>query len=241
MSKPKRKVDYEEVEEIIALKLKDLGGIRKKLTYNSVFKFNENIANNEEFKRKNGELFNRYGYDFWAGQYNGVDYYGKQKIDEIKRNSNVQVLGEEFTPGIKDIIMLVNDLHSKPEVLTRKLRSIYEKDKKKIASLENEVEKLTKQTEKLNKDLRAFEKGFTTVFYNSILDSNSLPNVLSMKKSKDELIFDELKNMFSQDNARVSKVIKICNELENKDFNLIIMEEEKQRKRSRRKAYEDDL
>lgn len=241
MSKPKRKVDHEEVEEIIALKLKDLGGIRKKLTYNSVFKFNEKIASNEEFKRKNGELFNRYGYDFWAGQYNGVDYYGKQKIDEIKRNSNVKVIGEEFTPGIKDITMLVSDLHSKPEVLIRKLVSIYEKDKKKIASLENEVEKLNKQTEKLTKDLRAFEKGFTTVFYNSILDSNSLPNVLSMKKSKDGLIFDELKNMFSQDNTRFSKIVKIGNELEHKDFNVIKMEEEKQRKKSRRKAYEDDL
>lgn len=241
MSKPKRIVDHEEVDEIIALKLKDLGGIRKKLTYNSVFKFNENIAKNEEFKRKNGELFKRYGYDFWAGQYNGVDYYGKQKIDEIKRNSNVQVIGEEFAPSINDIIMLVNDLHSKPEVLTRKLVSLYEKDKKKIVSLENEVEKLTKQRDKLTKDLRAFEKGFTTVFYNSILDSNSLPNVLSMKKSKDGLIFDELKNMFSQDNTRFSKVIEIGSELENKDSSAIKIEEERQRKKSRRKAYEDDL
>ena len=46
MARAKRTIDKEEVDEIIYLKLKELGGMKKRLTYNSVFTFNKEIANN---------------------------------------------------------------------------------------------------------------------------------------------------------------------------------------------------
>lgn len=76
MPKARREYDIEEVKEIVDLKLKELGGIKNKLTYNSVFQFNKKIANNDKYKRSNGELFKLYGYDFWYGEYNGEPYYG---------------------------------------------------------------------------------------------------------------------------------------------------------------------
>lgn len=56
MARAKRTIDKEEVDEIIYLKLKELGGMKKRLTYNSVFTFNKEIANNPKYKRKNGEF-----------------------------------------------------------------------------------------------------------------------------------------------------------------------------------------
>lgn len=50
MARAKRTIDKEEVDEIIYLKLKELGGMKKRLTYNSVFTFNKEIANNPKYK-----------------------------------------------------------------------------------------------------------------------------------------------------------------------------------------------
>ena len=73
MARAKREIDKEEIEEIILLKLEELGGRKSKLTANNVAKFSKEIANNEKYKRKNGKLFNYYGYDIWAGRYKGQD------------------------------------------------------------------------------------------------------------------------------------------------------------------------
>lgn len=242
MSKPKKVINYGEIDEIISLKLKELGGIRKRLTYNSVWKFNCKIAKNEEFKRKNGELFNEYGYCIWAGNYKGEDYYGKRKIDEIKANSNIKVVGEEFVPGIQDIIMLVNDFSSKPEILAKKLVSMFEKDKKKIDILEKEVGNLTEKCKQLTNRMELFEKGLATVFYNSASDNNSLLNVMCMTKSKDESIYNELMNMFDQDKARLSQIIKKANEPSlNIEKTNTVIDMELEKKQKRRHAYQNDL
>lgn len=135
MARAKRTIDKEEVDEIIYLKLKELGGMKKRLTYNSVFTFNKEIANNPKYKRKNGELFTLYGYDFWASSYNNEDYYGRQRINEIKNTSNVIVAGKEFIPEVEDIHALVNDYYKKPEVLYKKLAKVFEMDKNKLKNL----------------------------------------------------------------------------------------------------------
>lgn len=229
MARAKRTIDKEEVDEIIYLKLKELGGMKKRLTYNSVFTFNKEIANNPKYKRKNGELFTLYGYDFWASSYNNEDYYGIQRINEIKNTSNVIVAGKEFIPEVEDIHALVNDYYKKPEVLYKKLAKVFEMDKNKLKNLEEENKKLKKEKDDLQKALQSFEREFASIFCNSRLADNSLVDVMSMNKSKDYLVYDGLKNMFNDEKlVELSKT----NGINNIDTNNVLsLKREERRKR----------
>ena len=123
-------------------------------TRHIAFTFNKEIANNPKYKRKNGDLFNLYGYDFWASSYNNEDYYGRQRINEIKNSSNVVVAGKEFIPEIGDIHALVNEYYKKPEVLYKTLAKVFEMDKNKLKKLEEENKKLKKEKDDLQKALK---------------------------------------------------------------------------------------
>jgi hypothetical protein len=242
MARAKREYDTEEVKEIVNLKLKELGGIKSKLTYNSVFQFNKKIAVNNEYKRSNGELFTLYGYDFWASGYNGEDYYGRKRIDEIKNNSNVQIVGEEYEPDMQDIITLVNDFHKKPDLLVKRLLRLFSRDKNKIKLLELDNAKMKKQNEVLNKRIATFEKGLTTLFYNSSVSHNSLENVMNLTNSKDTIVRDELLNMFEKKKSRLNSVLNVNDSVsapslegKNNITNIDINEKVKQKRRSRLK------
>ena len=230
MARAKRTIDKEEVDEIIYLKLKELGGMKKRLTYNSVFTFNKEIANNPKYKRKNGDLFNLYGYDFWASSYNNEDYYGRQRINEIKNSSNVVVAGKEFIPEIGDIHALVNEYYKKPEVLYKKLAKVFEMDKNKLKKLEEENKELKKEKDDLQKALKSFEREFGSIFCNSRLADNSLVDVISMNKSKDSMVYDSLKNMFNDD--KIDELRK-TNNLNNLEPNNVVSLKGEQRKKKR--------
>lgn len=242
MARTKREFDIEEVNEIVNLKLRELGGIKSKLTYNSVFQFNKKIACNSEYKKSNGELFTLYGYDFWASGYNGEDYYGRKRIDEIKNNSNVQIVGEEYAPDMQDIITLVNDFHKKPDLLVKKLLRLFSRDKNKVKSLEQENTKLKKQNELLDKRIANFEKGLVTLFYNSSVPHNSLENVMNLTNSQDAIVRDQLLNMFDKNKSRLNSALNIKESVSSpsvEDKNNIISigidEEVRQSRRSRLK------
>ncbi len=231
MARAKRTIDKEEeVDEIIYLKLKELGGMKKRLTYNSDLlpSIKKEIANNPKYKRKNGELFTLYGYDFWASSYNNEDYYGRQRINEIKNTSNVIVAGKEFIPEVEDIHALVNDYYKKPEVLYKKLAKVFEMDKNKLKNLEEENKKLEEKDD-LQKALQSFEREFASIFCNSRLADNSLVDVMSMNKSKDYLVYDGLKNMFNDEKlVELSKT----NGINNIDTNNVLsLKREERRKR----------
>lgn len=229
MARAKRIIDKEEVDEIIYLKLKELGGMKKRLTYNSVFTFNKEIANNPKYKRENGALFSLYGYDFWASSYNNEDYYGRKRINEIKNASNVVVAGKEFIPEVEDIHTLVNEYYKKPEVLYKKLAKVFENDKRKLRNLEDENKKLKKEKEDLQKALQSFEYGFATVFCNSRLADNSLADVMSMKKSKDSVVYESLKKMFTDDKLVEFSKVDENNNIDTK--NIISLKREERKKR----------
>lgn len=93
----------EEAKEILELAFKDVGYIKSKLTYNSVVKFNNLIANNPEFTRQNGDLFNFLGVRFWSKDYDGKPYYGKSIIDEKKSDDNIKTGGDAFEINNKDL------------------------------------------------------------------------------------------------------------------------------------------
>lgn len=230
MARAKRIIDKEEVDEIIYLKLKELGGMKKRLTYNSVFTFNKEIANNPKYKRKNGDLFNLYGYDFWASSYNNEDYYGRQRINEIKNSSNVVVAGKEFIPEIGDIHALVNEYYKKPEVLYKKLAKVFEMDKNKLKNLEEENKKLKKEKEDLQKALQLFEREFASIFCNSRLANNSLVDVISMNKSKDSVVYNSLKNMFKDEKLEALYKSKETNSIDSNNVVSLRREERKKRR-----------
>lgn len=229
MARAKRTIDKEEVDEIIYLKLKELGGMKKRLTYNSVFTFNKEIANNPKYKRENGELFSLYGYDFWASSYNNEDYHGRQRINEIKNTSNVIVAGKEFIPEVEDIHTLVNEYYKKPEILYKKLARVFEMDKNKLKSLEEENKKLKKEKEDLQKALQSFEYEFASIFCNSRLADNSLVDVISMNKTKDSVVYDSLKNMFKDDKLEEFSKSKEINNIE--PNNVVSLKREERRKK----------
>lgn len=198
-----REFDKDEVDEIILSKLDELGGIRKKLNYYGVWKHNEELANDPtKYKRKNGESFNLYGYDFWAGNYGKKDapkepYFGKKRIDEIKSNSTVIIAGEEYTPDMQDLKVVVDEWCTKPIELSRRVCKLFQKDRDKISRLENERIKDKKKIEDLEKQLELFERGFASLFLNSSLPYNSLENVMVITKSNDSKVRNDLLNMFN--------------------------------------------
>ncbi len=146
MARQKNEIDIEEIDEIIYLKLNELGGLKSRLSYNNVWTYNKKLVKNNVL-RSNGKPFKLYGYTFWAYNYNDEDYYGKAKIDQLSEQNKL----------------------------------------------------LNKTIVELRKQLNNFEQGFATVFYNSIYTDNSLNDVMSIKRSGDCFVSDELKAMFNDD------------------------------------------
>lgn len=196
MANIKINYDEQEVDEIIQFKLKKLGGVRKKLTPNNVKTFNEEIAEKPCYIRANGQMFKKYSYTFWIDK----NYYGNQKVKEYQEEEeDFTLLGEAFIPEVKDIILLVNKYQDNPQQLTKSLIKIFEDDKKELADLRAQVSGFSSVYQKLKNDLDQFKIGFATVFMNSIESHNSLNDVLSLKKSEDKAMFDELELMFNGD------------------------------------------
>lgn len=234
-------VDKREIDEIIKLRITELEGDVSKLTYNSVWKFNQRISKDKNYKRYDGKNFTSYGYHTWAGKYKNEYGYGKVRIDEIKKdamsknNSSVdsnyfelmEMANEEFVSSMNDIILLVSDLHTQPEVLTRRLVKVFKRDKRTIIELEKEnkelKEKLAIEEDKNNK----LETGVINLFFASSSPNNSMENMINLSKSEDSFSYNELKNMFNSDEERIRKLIKIKEDEKNESLIDIAMKVKK--------------
>ncbi|MCI6456538.1 MAG: hypothetical protein PUJ51_02380 [Clostridiales bacterium] len=234
MARTKRKIDEVEVDEIIKMKLDELGGRKNKLSANNLAKFSKEIANNKKYTRADGSLYNYYGYDFWAGEYKGVPYYGKKRLAEIKNTVNVTVAGKEFLPGIEDILILVDKYHKDPEILGKKLCKIFEDDKKKIKRLTERVSDLQEEKDKLKTNLDDFKRGFASLFLNSNSTDNSLEDVMSVPRMKDGIVSAELQNMFKEDYQEFIKSTKKDDTEEKQDSVTEMPMSERKRDRLRR-------
>ena len=234
MARTKRKIDEVEVDEIIKMKLDELGGRKNKLSANNLAKFSKEIANNKKYTRADGSLYNYYGYDFWAGEYKGVPYYGKKRLAEIKNTVNVTVAGKEFLPGIEDILILVDKYHKDPEILGKKLCKIFEDDKKKIKRLTERVTDLQDEKDKLKTNLDDFKRGFASLFLNSNSTDNSVEDVMSVPRMKDGIVSAELQNMFKEDYQEFIKSTKKDDTEEKQDSVTEMPMSERKRDRLRR-------
>lgn len=206
MGRHTKEINTNEVDEIIDLAIKDLGGDKSKITYNNVWNFNKKLVKNK-VKRKDGEKFNLYGYSFWASDYKGDYYYGRLKIDEKKSSNEVILAGESFDVDIQDLLLLVEKHKQSPEELSKRIVKIFRRDKKRLKLLEEQNRKLNNEIKKLREIQGKFELGFTTLFYNSIFTDNSLNDVMSLKLSGDEYVRDELKKMFNNDDDKLNNIL----------------------------------
>lgn len=196
MARKKREIDKVEVEEILKMQLREINGVVKKLSYNGTATLNKKIANNPEFIRENGELFNLYPYDFWGGSYKGEDNYGKKRIDEIKSQRNVDFTEQVFEQGVHDVVLAINDLHSSPTKLSKVIINIVEKDRKKIERLEKEKEELMANMMAQKQKIEMMEQAIYNIFYNSKSGKNSIQNMLSLTKSDDWFMKSQIENAF---------------------------------------------
>lgn len=195
MSKNKTTINLEEIDEIINLYIESQGGFIPELKFKAISDFNVKIVNNK-YKRKNGELFILYKYNFWGGSYKGEYNYGKQRIIELNEKNKVQVVGREFNNEIIDIITLINDLHKKPQELTKHLISIFEKERKKHKEVKKELALAKEINLKLESKINTLENGITNLFFQSNSPNTSLDSMMSLSKSADSVCYDEFKNMF---------------------------------------------
>lgn len=221
----------QEVKEIIDLQLENVNKILKKLSYNGVFQFNKKIADNEKFKRKNGEKFNLYPYDFWGGSYKGEDNYGKKQIDEYKSKRIEDLDNLVFDTGMQDIILAVNDLHNNPVKLTNVLTRVYKKDKERIQELEEKVKLYEIQFKEQQNRIKTLETVFTNLFYNSRSSRNSLPNFFDLKKSEDWFAAEQMINAFGSMDRIKEMFIK--EDKEDNDVNVVDISKTSKNRRSR--------
>lgn len=198
MARPKKTYDMEEVEEIVKLTLKNLNGIREKLTPNLVWTLNKELAKDSKNLRKNGAPFTLYGYHFWYTE----SEFGRKKIEEVKNakaNEGFTLAGESFVPEMKDIAVLVTKFHKKPDELIRRLTKLMITDRDKLQMYKEQCDDLKKENIKLKEKIDMNKKRYLTLFMESANSSNSLPDVLSLKRSDDDLLKDELYNVFGED------------------------------------------
>lgn len=208
MARPRKQIDKNEIDEIIELYIDSiLKGRAIEISNNGVSNFNKIIANNREYIRKNGEYFNLYGYTVWAGQYKGEDYYGKKKIKEIKEENEIKVVGEGFSPEVLDIVKLVEDLKNKPEILLTRLCSLFNREREKTKQLQNQVDKLKQDKQNLEAKINLMDISLTNFMFQSQSVDNSLNDMFNMSKSTDGICFNELCNMFNEDNARINSLL----------------------------------
>lgn len=184
-----------EVDEIIELKIKELGGIASKLTYNNVWQFNKKISNNPDYKNFKGEQFKCYSSDFWSTKYKNKDNYGRARIQHYKdKGYKDAIFDGDFDPSLRDIILAVNDLHTKPERLIKVLSKIFEEQAKTIKILENSIEEYKVSLDAKEKLIKQMEKSTYNLFFASSDSRNSLRDMMNLRRSKDKFLINELES-----------------------------------------------
>ena len=177
-----------EVDEIIELKIKDLDGIASKLTNNNVWQFNKKIADNPEFKNFKGETFHCYSGDFWTGRYKNKDNYGRARIQYYKDKGYKGVIFDG------NLILAVNDLHTKPEKLIKALSQIFLEKAQTIEILESSIEEYKVSLDAKDKLIKQMEKSTYNLFFASSDSRNSLRDMMNISRSKDKFLINELES-----------------------------------------------
>lgn len=251
MAKPKIEYDIDEVNEILDLykkKMRKEDKVFAEYKSKTISKFNEELVDNN-IERSNGKTFTLYKYNFWAGRNRSTgDYnYGKKIIIQRNEKLRLQLSSESRDVEMQDIITIINKNIKNPNKLTSLLCHYLKKQKDRTAIIANENIKLSEENRLLKDKIRLLEDTYTNLFFNSQIPNNSLNDMLSLSKSQDKFICEELENMFDDGLYR----FKILANLEYKDDSIentaqfnklqnIISLDEKKKEAQRQKELEDE-
>lgn len=197
VGRPEKKKDEKEMDEIIELKLEELGGNFKKLTYNNVYLLSKKLYK-EKISRKNGEgIYSKYSrYDWESG-------IGREKIDSKKNPKTIDIIENDFGTKTIDIVTIINKYSKNANELTKRLLPIILRDRRKIVELESKIEKIEIEYKDKIKTLKQknenLENGVINLFYSSQSSKNSLINLMNIGKSGDKIVKENLEKMFGED------------------------------------------
>ena len=216
MAKPRLQYNTEEIDEILDLYAKSIKKSGKLLTEfksKTISKFNEKLVN-DRTKRRNGEIFNLYRYNFWAGKNRSTGEYNYGKKIIIQRNEELlnKLTKANTMVEMQDVINIINRNIKTPNKMTELLCIYLKKEKDKVSTLINENIELTNQVRNLKSKNQMLTDIYTNLFFNSQNPNNSLYDMLSLKKMNDKFICEELEHMYDDGLER----FKI---LANLDFN----------------------
>lgn len=249
MAKPKLQFDVEEIEEILDLyrkKIRKEGKVLTEYKSKSISRFNEDLVNSN-VKRSNGEPFILYKYNFWAGRHRGNGHYNYGKKIIIQRNEELrlQLTSEPKDVEMQDIINIIDKNIKDPNKMTSLLCHYLKKQKNKTAIIINENIKLSDENRHLKNKIILLEDVYTNLFFNSQIPNNSLNDMLSLSKSQDKFICEELENIFEDGLNRFNTLANLDSNLTeglnpNNQLQNIISLKEKKKQTQRIKELEEE-
>lgn len=143
-------------------------------------------------------------------------------------NADFTLVGDCFVPEAHDIQILVNRHGKNLPVLTEKLITMLEDDKRELSDLRSQFGEMKKKYDSVVKELEEFKKSFASIFMNSVENINSLNNVMNLKNDGDIIIHDELKTMFSDDWDSFKSIVENNASSPSKDESIILFREIKE-------------
>ena len=230
--------DIEQVYEILQQKFIDVGYVPNKLTYNNVFKFNQEIANDPNRLRHNGERFTAYPKDFWCNEYKGEPRLGKKLVDEFKATRDVEhIITDDLSTPSKLMIAKVHELKDKPEYLNKYLVRCFESTDSKLRKLEEENEKIKEENSKLKAELKLMQNTFHNLFYSSANSRNSLSNMMNLSKTQDEFAKKMVLSTFKSEDELISLIKQKPIEDEESVQKMVDLNEQRNIKAEKAKKY----
>lgn len=200
MAKSRTVYDIDEIEEILNLyknKLRKEGKVLTEYKSKSLSNFNAKLVENN-IKRRNGEFFTLYKYNFWAGKNKttGEFNYGKKIIIQKNEELNKILTSNSNDVSLQDIISIVDKNIKNPNKMTSLLCYYFKKQRDKLETISNENIRLSNENKYLKDKITMMEDIYTNLFFNSQSPNNSLNDMLSFNKIHDTFVNEELENMF---------------------------------------------
>lgn len=213
--RPKTYYDVDEVKEIIDLKLRSMDYDYNKLTYNSVFKFNQYLVTSK-IKNNKGNLFKLYGYSFWAAEYKDKPNFGKDQIDLAKQQSLPIIAGEFFEADVADIEVIVDTYIDNPKKMKNLLSKLFIKERKSNAHNDIQFYDMQKDLNKYKELAERYKKTLFTLFYSGQYFENTFPDLINLAENNNPYVIDEIFNIFNNQNSLH------CEQINIKDSNLTV-------------------
>lgn len=203
--RPQIKYDIDEVNEIITKKLKSIDGDISKLSYHSVNQFNKLLVKNKS-QNYQGKVFTDYGSYFWSGEYLDRSSFGKERIDFYKKHKEIMPMGELYDIDLTDIELIFSNNKDNVETIKRRIMKVFKKERSSNANNEEMFIQMQKELQIQKALVKQYKEAIYMMFYNSQDSRNSLDDVISVKSPGDQILMNEINNLFNPDMSLVDYI-----------------------------------